>query len=83
MKTNSHKCVVATYNSVGEADFYFVIVRCSDDAYDAGDHYDVVIEAAKENGYEGQFVTFDDDGSYDWLFERFVWESASVIEIYN
>lgn len=74
------KCVVATYNAAGEPDFYFCKVRCSDPEYNDGDHYGKAIAAALDDGYGEQFVVFDENDGPAWLFERFVWTSATVVE---
>jgi len=74
------KCVLACHNASGEPDFYFCIVQCSETEYQLGQHYDVAESFAKEQGYEGPFVLFDEHESPDWLLERFVWESASVVD---
>lgn len=73
------KCVVACHNASGSPDFYFCIVNCMEPEYDLGVHYDVAESSAKEQGYEGPFVVFDEKECPDWLLERFIWESASVI----
>jgi len=72
------KCVVACMSSEG-ADFYFCKVKCAQDDYDNGVHYEIAEDAAEQDGYERPMVTFDENDGPDWLFERFVWTSASVV----
>lgn len=74
------ECVVACRNAEGVSDFYFCKVECSESEYDIGEHYDIAENAALEEGYEGPFVVFDENDGPDWLFDHFVWESASVIK---
>jgi hypothetical protein len=67
------KCVVACRNASGESDFYFCKVECSED------HYELAEDSAREEGYEGPMVVFDENDGPDFLFDHFVWESASVV----
>jgi hypothetical protein len=73
------KCVVACRNASGESDFYFCKVECSEEQYDVGDHYELAEDSAREEGYEGPMVVFDENDGPDFLFDHFVWESASVV----
>lgn len=74
---NIHKVVVAATNANGESDFYFCKVKCEKWAFDEGRHYEIAKEAAKENGYEGEMVAFDELDPPKGLFELFEWDSAS------
>ena len=71
------KCVVACRNAEGASDFYFCRVECAEAQYDIGEHYEKAEEMAESDGYEGPFVVFDENDGPDWLFDRFVWKSAS------
>jgi len=73
------KCVVACRNAEGASDFYFCKVECSEEQYDVGDHYELAEDWAREEGYEGPMVVFDENDGPDFLFDHFVWESASVV----
>lgn len=75
------KCVVACHNASGEPDFYFCIIQCNESDYELGRHYDMVEVYAKEQGYEGPFVVYDENECPEWLLEHFVWESASIWEV--
>lgn len=72
------KCVVACMSTEG-ADFYFCKVKCSEEEYDQGEHYEIAEEAAADDGYDRPMVTFDEHDGPEWLFERFVWTSASIV----
>jgi hypothetical protein len=72
------KCVVACRNASGESDFFFCKVECSQNQYDVGDHYDIAEDAARDEGYDGPMVVFDENDGPDFLFDHFVWESATV-----
>ena len=73
------KCVVACHNASGEPDLYFVRVSCSEGEYDNGEHYERAEDAAYEKGYSAPMVVFDENDGPGFLFERFVWESASLV----
>ena len=72
------KCVVACANASGEPDFFFCRVECSEQDYEVGEHYDIAEGFAREEGYCGLMVVFDENDGPDWLFDHFVWESSSV-----
>lgn len=74
------KCVIACHNANGEPDFYFCKVECSQSDYELGIHYDMAIEEAVDNGYELPFVAFDENEKPNWLFDHFVWESATIVK---
>ena len=73
------KCVIACFNASGEPDFFFCIVKCSESDYDVGLHYEKAEEFAKEEGYSGPMIVYDENDGPDWLFDHFVWESSSVV----
>ena len=76
------KVMVACSNASGEPDFYFVKVRCTQEQYDNGDHYDAAKDAASERDYEGAMVAFDEnDSAGKAMLPLFVWESAGIIDI--
>jgi hypothetical protein len=72
------KCVVACMSTEG-ADFYFCRVKCAQDDYDNGVHYEIAEDAAGQDGYERPMVTFDENDGPEWLFEHFVWASAETV----
>jgi hypothetical protein len=74
------KCVVACTNAEGCPDFYFCTVECSGSDYDAGRHYDAARKSARDEGYEGEMVVFDENDGPDFLFNHFVWESATTVK---
>ena len=73
------KCVVACRNAEGVSDFYFCKVDCTQEEYDNGSHYELAENSAISEGYEGPYVAFDENDGPDWLFDHFVWESASIV----
>jgi len=73
------KCVVACRNAEGASDFYFCKVECSQDEYDVGKHYEIAEEQAADEGYEGPMVVFDENDGPNFLFDHFVWESATTV----
>lgn len=73
------KCVVACRNADGASDFYFCVVRCKQAQYDVGDHYNMAENQAWDEGYEGPMVVFDENDGPNFLFDHFVWESATTV----
>ncbi|MFA7219056.1 MAG: hypothetical protein WC119_00830 [Synergistaceae bacterium] len=71
------KCTVACVNANGEPDFHFVTVKCTQEQYDNGDHYDAAKQDAEKEGYE-PFLAYDEN---DPLMSMTVWESMNVVEI--
>lgn len=63
------RMIVACTNDRGAPDFFCCIVQCDEDEYEAGAHYDRAKAAAKEDGYSGEMVAFDE---YD--------QSATILE---
>lgn len=74
--------MVAATNSNGEPDIYFVIVECTNEQIDRGDHYDAAREAAQAAGYEPHDLVFDQNNAAGNAMQSlFVWESASIVNI--
>lgn len=80
------RMIVACTNAQGAPDFFCCIVQCSEDEYEAGDHYDRAKAAAREDGYSGELVAFDE---YDqptsilqlfWASHNWTIESIYTIE---
>jgi len=72
------KCVIIG-NKYGAADFGCVRVRCSDEDYQSGLHFDLASEWASEQGYDEQRVIWDEHEAPDWLLERFVWDDTRML----
>jgi len=80
--TRQIKVVMAcSANAGGEPDFFFVKVQVTHDDYSNGLHYEGAKVYAEDQGYEGPCVFFDENEAPAWLLERFVWESASLVDI--
>ncbi len=76
------KVFVACTNANGAPDFFFCIIKCSEDDFECGAHYDCAKDAAMKNGYTGEMVAFDEhDTAGHALMDKFIWESASIFEI--
>lgn len=73
------KCVVACHNAAGSPDLFFCKVNCTEQDYGNGEHYDRAENEARNQGYEGPMVTFDENDGPKALFDLFVWESATTI----
>lgn len=72
------KTVTACTNSEGSPDFTFSVIRCTQDQYDEGDHYEAAKDQAREDGYEGEMVVFDENDIANgptWLIGFFEWTS--------
>lgn len=76
------RCVVAGVNASGEPDLYFVKVRCTEDEYDNGDHYERAREAADDDGYE-TYLTYDehDAGGRAMVSLCHDWDTAPVVRV--
>lgn len=73
------RCVVAG-NGMNGPDFYFCKIECTQEEYDNGEHYKLAAEAALvAEAYDpDNAVVFDEHDGPVWLFEHFVWSTASV-----
>ena len=71
------KMVVAGQGYDGP-DLYFCKLDVPEDAFDEGHHYDLAIAHAKDYGFEGQMIAFDEYDNPRRLFDLFNWDSASV-----
>jgi len=74
------RCVIGGTNANGSADFTFVIVNCTEEEYDLGEHYDAATNwALHDQTFEYPVLVWDEREAPAWLLERFVWESATTI----
>lgn len=64
------KCVVAATNAQGSPDFYPVVVEVTQEQYDEGEHYEIAMGLATDQGYEGDMVVFDENDGPAFLFEN-------------
>lgn len=77
-----YRCVVACYNADGEPDLFFVKVRCLEEQFDEGYHCAAAEQAAKQSGYEGDKITFNEtDRAGMALMPLFEWDSASIVDV--
>ena len=76
------KCVVACEfaDLTGKPDFFFCIVKCSQEQYYNMVHYDRAKEYAEALDYEGEMVVFVEKDGPKWLFEHFDWKSAIILD---
>lgn len=75
------KCAVASVNSNGEPDFYFVMVRGTEDQFDNGLHIKLAADAARDNGYDPVLVYDDAGPAGRAIMPLFAWETADTVEI--
>lgn len=73
------KCVIACHNAAGSPDLFFCKVNCAEKDYGNGEHYDRAQNEARNQGYEGPMVAFDENDGPKALFDLFVWDSATTI----
>ena len=78
------KCMVTERNASGDADFFIVKVKCTEEQYSLGEHYDAAEQSAYEYGYE-PVLTFDENEAAGKLIcDKFDWETAETIDMrYN
>jgi hypothetical protein len=81
IKTDWTVRTVVAGNGFNGPDFFFCIIACSSEQYENGEHYDRAKQEAREHGYEGEMVAFDEIDGPAGLFELFLWPSASVINL--
>lgn len=73
------RCVVACRNASGEPDFFFCIVPVSQEDYEEGVHYDLAIQDAHDNGYEGRYMVVCDEFDPGFrFFEDVDWQVVPV-----
>ena len=79
------KTLVFGLNSHGDSDCYFCIVECNSFEFTNALHFNVAVEAARENSYEpqsGEFFVLDET---DFLYkqlgleEKFVWDTGTIL----
>jgi hypothetical protein len=70
------QCVVACRGADGVPTFFACKVKCSQDAYDNGEHYEAAEGLASEMGYEDPFLVYDENDGPEWLHERFRGENV-------
>ena len=73
------KMVVAGQGYDGP-DLYFCKLDVPEDAFDEGHHYDLAIAHAKDYGFEGQMIAFDEYDNPRRMFDLFNWDKASVFK---
>lgn len=74
------KMVIAGTNANGESDLLFCKVTVTEDDYNDGKHFSKAEEYAKEEGYEGPFVVFDEYSPPKPMFHLFVWKTATIVQ---
>lgn len=76
----THRVIVAVQScGTGEPDLYFCKVRCSETEFENCDHYERAKQAARDEGYEGVMVPFDEhDKAGKAMLPLFQWETASI-----
>ena len=75
------KVVVTAKNSNGNTDFYPVIIKCTQEQYDAGDHYREAELSAEEAGYDAGIPFDENDPAGQIVMGCFKWETVSVIDL--
>jgi len=67
------KCVVACRDAGGTPTFYPCVVTTTREGYDNGDHYDVAVEEANEDGYAvgPHALVYDEYDGPAFLFRHF------------
>ena len=61
-------------------DLYFCKLDVPEEAIEEGHHYDLAKVHAKNYGFEGQMIAFDENDNPRRLFDLFNWDSASVFK---
>ena len=72
------QCCVAGEGSNGP-DLWFVVIDCTNEQYENGDHYIAAKEWATSQDIDGPYVVFDEnDPPGNNLMKLFIWASATV-----
>ncbi len=69
--------IVACLNANGEPDFWFCIVRCTQEQYDNAEHYVLAENKSIQEGYEPRLSMDENDAAGKAILDKFVWESAT------
>jgi hypothetical protein len=59
--TYDYRCAIVCHNANGQPDLVRCRVRATREQYQDGQHYEAAKNWAKENGYEGPFIVFDEN----------------------
>jgi hypothetical protein len=65
------RCIVACHNASGAPDFYPCTVEVSLEQYDEGEHYERAEEKARDSGYEGPMLAYDENDGPELLFRHY------------
>lgn len=72
------KMIVAGTDAMGTPDMFFCKLKTTEEEVEEGLHYERAKVIAKDNGYGGPFVVWDEDDAPQVLLNLFVWESAET-----
>jgi hypothetical protein len=74
------KCIVTCYDATGTPAFFHCIVKCKQNQYDYGEHYDAAADAAHLYGYDNTKLVYEEnDNPKDGFFELFDWDTAPIV----
>jgi hypothetical protein len=74
------KCLVAGTNASGSPDFFPVVIECTIDEYNNGDHYETAKALAESEGYTPKLVIDERDDGFEIVDITSVdWSTASLI----
>lgn len=59
--TRMIRCLVSCRDANGVPTFFPMVVQCSEDEYNYGEHYEIALIAAMDGRYEGPHLVYDDD----------------------
>lgn len=72
------KCVVACHGGDGPT-FCYVVVNCTQEQYDDGQHYEVAKDHARDMNFDGPMVVYDEHDGPDWLFASNEWHGMTPV----
>jgi hypothetical protein len=73
------KCIVAVTDANGSPDFFPVIVRCTQEEYNTGEHLVVAAQKAIRKNYQSYLVYDENDPGFKKI--NIHWEFLGVIPI--
>ena len=80
--TNRIRMAVVGTNANGEPDLYLTFVEATDLQYNEGQHYDVAIARAEDEGYRAPMIAFDqNDAASRMLRDAVAFMEGTVDEV--
>lgn len=81
-EVRNFKVFQAVEDSNGQPDFFFCKVRCTQEDFDNGEHFDIVSRKAEEQGYSPFPLYYDENcPAGRAMMHLFEWDTASTFTV--